>query len=279
MNAEHSAQTGTTSQRQPAGRGDACLLNKLHMAKLKWQYRVRALPPDRLERVVFDRTQPACGGGTVRRNKLLSHVCAQIWSTVPAFASSTALSLPYGSFVTGLSKAITERDAVELASALSSKPWLGLYNWVNEGAGLKEYLHRHEEGHRGEQIRFQLRVGQASLQALRSRRHEDEDDWEEDSLPACPCCHETEDVQHVLFSCPAYSTIREQFTSDLRGLVDAQAFATFMSLHAPQRAVAFLRDDFMASCQSAKCDVGVLSDKFLVNVMAQRQHAIAARQD
>ena len=263
--------------------GLSLLSSRRHLVKLKWQYRVRALPSDRLERVVYDRTQPAPGGGVVRRHKLLSHICAQIWSSLPAMSSSDALCLPYPRFVSGLTKAITERDAVAFTSALSSKPWLGLYNRVNEGAGLKEYLQRHEEGHKGAQIRFQLRVGQASLQALRSRlHHEDEEDREGDSLPVCPNCRgadETEDVQHVLFLCPAYSTIREQYISDLRRLVDSQAFTSFMSLDTSQRAVAFLRDDFMASCQSAQQDVGVLSDKFLVNIMAHRQHAIDAHDD
>ena len=100
-----------------------------------------------------------------------------------------------------------------------------------------------------------------------------------DSLPVCPNCSgavETEDVQHVLFLCPAYSTIRERYISDLRRLVDVQALTTFMSLAPLQRAVAFLRDDFMASCQSAQQAVAVLSDKFLVSIMAQRQHAIDA---
>ena len=258
--------------------GLSLLSSRRHLAKLKWQYRVRALPADRLERVVYDRTQPAPGGGVVRRQKLLSHICDQIWSSLPTMSSPDALRLPYASFVSGIAQAITERDAVAFSSALSSKPWLGLYNRVNEGAGLKEYLQHHEEGHKGEQIRFQLRVGQASLQALRSRlRHEDEEDREGDSLPVCPNCSgadETEDVQHVLFLCPAYSTIREKYISDLRRLVDVQAFTTFMSLNPLQRAVAFLRDDFMASCQSAQ--QGVLSDKFLVSIMAQRQHAIDA---
>ena len=47
--------------------------------------------------------------------------------------------------MSGLRKAITERDAADLASVLSSKPWLGLYNRVNEGAVIKEYLQRPKE--------------------------------------------------------------------------------------------------------------------------------------
>jgi len=132
--------------------------------------------------------------------------------------------------------------SADLASVLLSKPWLGLYNRVNEGAGIKEYLQRHEEGHRAAHIRFQLWVGQASLQPLSSRlRHEDEDDREEDRLPACQSCHganATEDVQHVLFLCPAYTTIREQYIEELRRLVDQHAFTSFISLDVQQRAIA-----------------------------------------
>ena len=49
-------------------------------------------------------------------------------------------------------------------------------------------------------------------------------------------------------------TVREHFIGDLRRLVDSQAVATFMSLGAPQRAVALL----MISWLVAKHDAGII---------------------
>ena len=89
-------------------------------------------------------------------------MCDDIWSSLVSFSRHT-LTAPYLEFVTAIVSAVEERDAAQLAGALSTKPRLGLYNRVTEGAGLKEYLCRHTDGHRAAKIRFQFRSGTSML--------------------------------------------------------------------------------------------------------------------
>ena len=109
----------------------------IYMVHVKWQHRLHALPASRFESFLYGQEVPR--GVRGRQRRLFGQVCDDIWSSLVSF-SRDALTAPYPAFVTALVSAVEERDAAQLAGALSTKPRLGLYNRVTEGAGLKEYL-------------------------------------------------------------------------------------------------------------------------------------------
>ena len=78
-----------------------------------------------------------------------------IWGAMPQLQRES-LILPRPEFVCGVSAAVHERDHPALMGTFISKPELALYNCVNKGPGLKEYLLRHEEGHKAAHIHFKL---------------------------------------------------------------------------------------------------------------------------
>jgi hypothetical protein len=251
-----------------AVRGDLdlpLLSSRRDVAKLKWQHRLHALPASRFESILYSQEVPR--GVRGRQRRLFGQVCDDIWSSLVSF-SRDALTAPYPAFVTALVSAVEERDAAQLAGALSTKPRLGLYNRVTEGAGVKEYLCRHSDGHRATKIRFQFRSGTSMLTHHRAdylRAHADEE--------ACPTCDRAEfveDVPHVLFVCPAYAVLRSAFFASLRELVGGQQFDAFLALSPFEQAASFLRDDFMSGVPDQLHAVHRLGDTFLVDIVSLR---------
>lgn len=174
--------------------------------------------------------------------------------------------------------AVQERDTALLAGVLSTKPRLGLYNRVNEGAGLKEYLLRHSDGHRAAKIRFQFRSGTSMLAHHRAdylRNHAHEDD--SDACPTCAHADVMEDVPHVLFQCAAYAEFRTALFESLRELAGAALFDAFLALSPFERAASFLRDEFMSEVPDLLPAIHRLVDSFLVDLVSHRTFLLSAR--
>ena len=129
------------------------------------------MSPARLERVVRDAViAPSVVRVRGRRRRLLHHAWEVVWSSL-CTVSDDSLSMSHATFVRSVRSAIAERDKASCAHALSTKPWLGLYNRVYEHAGLKMYFTRHSDGHRGARARFLFRTGAAFLQHHRRSCH------------------------------------------------------------------------------------------------------------
>lgn len=261
-----------------AVRGDLdlpLLSSRRDIARLKWQHRLHSLPASRFERSMYVQGVPR--GVRGRHRRLFGQMCDATWASLSSLAQES-LGRHYPAFVSALVSAVQERDQAKLADALSTKPRLGMYNRVNEGAGMKEFLLRHSDGHHAARIRFQFRSG-ANLLAHHCadyrRAHADEDE-----PTVCPTCAQdgtVEDVSHVLFVCPAYAVLRAALFESLREAVGARLVDAFLALPPMERAVSFLRDDFLTGVPGHKPAVHRPVDRFLVDLVARRTTLLAGQ--
>ena len=263
-----------------AVRGDLMLpllSSRRDIARLKWQHRVHHMSSSSLEHQVYSRAAPCATRG--RKRCMFGQVCDKVWRSLPILPQDS-LSLHRSAFISSVTSAVYERDATDFSRALSTKPRLGIYNRVNEGPGVKQYLLRSSGRHQAAQIRFQFRSGTSMLQhhcsRFRNSHHADDEEEENSRCQLCQGEDTVESVQHVLFQCSAYAHIRDPFMSALLQLVGAGNFNVFRSLSFEDQLVAFLRDDFMSSASAHISAVQRLSDSFLVDVVAFRQRSLAS---
>ena len=135
---------------------------------------------------------------------MFGQVCDKVWRSLPVL-SHESLSLHCSAFISSITSAAYERDAADFSRALSTKPRLGIYNRVNEGPGVKQYLLRSSGRLQAAQIRFQFRPGTSMLQhhcsRFRNSHHADDDEGENSRCLLCQGEDTVESVQHVLFQC------------------------------------------------------------------------------
>ena len=259
--------TLTASEPQVFSGDPPLLSSRRDVAKLKWQHRLQAMPESHFERFLYSQEVPT--GVRGRKRRLLSEVCDGIWSSFTLFTRDW-LDTGFPAFVTAIDAAAQESNTALLAGVLSTKPRLGLYNRVAEGASSKEYLLRHSDGQRAAKIRFRFWSGTSMLahhraDYLRNHAHEEDSD-------ACPTCAHAdviimEEVPHVSFQCAAYAEFRTALFVSLRELAGAALFDAILALSSFERAASFMRDDFMSEVPDQSPAIHHLQDLWTISLL------------
>ena len=151
-------------------------------------------------------------------------------------------------FLSVVGESIDERESRKFKEGLNSKVKLSLYRTFCKAVEFKAYLHG--ECDAGSRLMFKFRSGTHGLNEELGR-HRGREGREECLL----CDDECESVSHVLWDCPVYNTLRNDFLCKLQELL-GDRFEHFDSLDSFEKASFVLGSELWEDDFSSMLDLG-----------------------
>ena len=202
-----------------AVRGDMgleSLQGRRDKAKLKWWYKLACMEGDRYPHKLFRQIWniKPCRG---RQRKSWSRVVDDLFSSLDLDKAEWVEYIQKGEcslkgFLSVVGESIDERESRKFKEGLDSKVKLSLYRTFCKAVEFKAYLHG--ECDAGSRLMFKFRSGTHGLneELGRHRGREGRKEW-------LLCVDECESVSHVLWDCPVYNTLRNDFLCKLQELL------------------------------------------------------------
>ena len=222
-------------------------------AKLKWWYKLACMEGDRYPHKLFRQIwtiQPRRG----RQRKSWSRVVDDLFSSLDLDKAEWVEDIQKGEcslkgFLSVVGESIDERESRKFKEGLDSKVKLSLYKTFCKAVEFKAYLHG--ECDIGSRLMFKFRSGTYGLNEELGR-HRGREGRKECLL----CDDECESVSHVLWDCPVYDTLRNDFLCTLQELL-GDRFEHFQSLDSFEKASFVLgselwEDDFSSMLDLVK---------------------------
>ena len=218
-----------------AVRGDMgleSLQGRRDKAKLKWWYKLACMEGDRYPQKLFRQIwniKPRRG----RQRKSWSRVVDDLFSSLDLDKAEWVEDIQKGKcslkgFLSVVGENIDERESRKFKEGLDSKVKLSLYRTFCKAVEFKAYLHG--ECDAGSRLMFKFRSGTHGLNEELGR-HRGREGRKECLL----CDDECESVSHVLWDCPVYNTLRNDFLCKLQELL-GDRFEHFDSLDSFEKA-------------------------------------------
>ena len=239
-----------------AVRGDMgleSLQGRRDKAKLKWWYKLACMEGNRYPQKLFRQVwniKPRRG----RQRKSWSRVVDDLFSSLDLDKAEWVEGIQKGEcslkgFLSVVGESIDERESRKFKEGLDSKVKLSLYRTFCKAVEFKAYLHG--ECDTGSRLMFKFRSGTHGLNEELGR-HRGREGRKECLL----CDDECESVSHVLWDCPVYNTLRNDFLCKLQELL-GDGFENFESLDSFEKASFVLgselwEDDFSSMLDLVK---------------------------
>ena len=174
--------------------------------KLKLWYKLAAMPGNRYPKKLFNQEwtfKPRRG----RQRKCWSRVVNDLFSALGLDKAEWLQDIQTGEcsvkgFLSIVGDCVTDRENRKFEEGLNSKVKLSLYKTFNKVVEFKEYLHGVSDA--ASRLMFKFRSGTHGLNEELGR-HRGREGMKECLL----CDNECESVSHVLWECPAYSSLRD----------------------------------------------------------------------
>ena len=198
-------------------------------AKLKWWYKLACMEGNRYPHKLFRQIWSIRG----RQRKSWSRVVDDLFSLLDLDMAEWREDIQRGEcslkgFLSVVGESIDERGSRKFKEGLDGKVKLSLYRTFCKAVGFKAYLHGACDA--GSRLMFKFRSGTHGLNEELGR-HRGREGRKECLL----CDDECESISHVLWDCPVYSTLRNDFMSKLQELL-GDRFEHFESLDSFEKA-------------------------------------------
>ena len=223
-------------------------------AKLKWWYKLAYMEGDRYSHKFFGQIwniKPRRG----RQRKSWSRVVDDLFSSLGLVDKAEWVEdiqkgeCSLKGFLSVVGESIDERESRKFKEGLDSKVKLSLYRTFCKAVEFKAYLHG--ECDAGSMLMFKFRSGTHGLNEELGRRR-----GREGRRECLLCDDECESVSHVLWDCPVYNTLRNDFMCKLQKVL-GDRFEHFESLDSFEKASFVLgselwEDDFSSMLDLVK---------------------------
>ena len=200
-------------------------------AKLKWWYKLATMPDNRYAKQLFSQewnVKPRRG----RQRKMWDRVVDDIFTSLGSNKDEWLEVIKkeessLASFMACIDECIREREYSVFEEGLNSKVKLTIYKTFGKNVEYKKYLHGISDA--GTRLLFKFRSGTHGLNEELGRHR-----GREGRSQCTLCGDECESVAHVLWDCPAYSSIRISFMEKLSQLLGSK-YSHFLSLNSIEK--------------------------------------------
>ena len=253
-----------------AVRGDMgleTLKGRRDRAKLKWWYKLAAMPEDRYPKQLF-KHEWEIKSRRGRQRKTWGRMIDDLFASLNLDKSEWLEDIRKGegsldSYLACVEESVSEREDGQFEKGLESKVKLDIYKRFGKGIEFKRYLHGVSDA--GTRLLFKFRSGTHGLNEELGRHRGRE------GKSACTLCGaECESVVHVLWECSTYDSSRVIFVEHLRELL-GDGYADFVTLNNVEKTAYVLGNENWGSNFSSLL---ALVKEYILEIWEERKQKI-----